>query len=1026
MAIVGTAFVRLRVIGDKLKSDISDATKRAVNDAAPDLRHSGEEAGGHVGEGVGDGVERNARRDIERVADDLGDALGRRMGEALGRSLRRRVGDAVRRGIRGGRTELDRAQNFLQPLSDKLEKFFGDRSKHFKGIFGKALVSGISLAIIALPSILAFLGAAIGAVAATAITALSTLGPVAAGAGLAAVAAFASVKIAIGLVGLALKTQTPALEAFQKKTQALKDTIGTNVQVGLLAELNPAVKTLQRAMPAFAGNLTRVGRSVGAVGNGLAKMVTEGSNIALVNTILDNTTNFVGEAGIGVSGLAQAFLILLGHLGPVTKFLSQLIGDFGTWAANAIAAAAASGQLDAWITKMFDSLRYFVGIMADFGVGIWNVFSAAHAASGGMLQNLHDNAAAFRDWTGDPANRERMIGFFERMRAISAQVLGVFKDLTGAAAHGLETTSVEKFTGAMDTLRTVGHSLADVFNQIKANAGGKLQELFNNFSNLLVSMASSGVIGTVASALSNLFAIISKLLNIPGVAQLLAFAAGILVIFKTISLLWTILGPIVEILWTLIEIVGGALVAAFGWIPVVIGLVVAALVWFFTQTEIGRKIIKAVWDAIVAAFQWAWGIIKSVIDWIVGAFQAAWDWIVGIAQGIWDAISTAFNQIYDVVSSVVQATMDVFMSVWNAIWGFIQPILQGIWNVISTIFNAIVSVVQTVMNILYQIWIRVWPLLALPVRILYGIIILIWDAIVAAITWAINLIWTVVSTVWNAIVGAISTAMNFIWGIITTVWNAVWGFIQPIIQAIWDFIKMVWDAISGAISGALSWIWGIITSVFGAVWGFISSVWGGISGFISGVWHSIVGAVSGALDKIWSVIKTVWDKITGFIRGAMDLIGGIIGDAWDFIAGVGDAVLDGIKAAVNFVIDIINTIIHGINWAIDLANHLPGADIPHIPDIPRLAKGGVVSPDGGGTLAMIAEAGKAERVEPLDANGLSARDRALIDRLAGSGGGQRGSTVIYIGTRELTELVDFVVEDREDRLADRITTGTKG
>jgi hypothetical protein len=37
-----------------------------------------------------------------------------------------------------------------------------------------------------------------------------------------------------------------------------------------------------------------------------------------------------------------------------------------------------------------------------------------------------------------------------------------------------------------------------------------------------------------------------------------------------------------------------------------------------------------------------------------------------------------------------------------------------------------------------------------------------------------------------------------------------------------------------------------------------------------------------------------------------------------------------------------------------------------------------------------------------------------------------GGVSVYIGTRELTELVDFVVEDREDRLADRITTGKKG
>ena len=44
-------------------------------------------------------------------------------------------------------------------------------------------------------------------------------------------------------------------------------------------------------------------------------------------------------------------------------------------------------------------------------------------------------------------------------------------------------------------------------------------------------------------------------------------------------------------------------------------------------------------------------------------------------------------------------------------------------------------------------------------------------------------------------------------------------------------------------------------------------------------------------------------------------------------------------------------------------------------------------PSRGGTLAQIAEAGRPERVEPLDANGLSKRDYAMIGALRGAGGG---------------------------------------
>lgn len=54
------------------------------------------------------------------------------------------------------------------------------------------------------------------------------------------------------------------------------------------------------------------------------------------------------------------------------------------------------------------------------------------------------------------------------------------------------------------------------------------------------------------------------------------------------------------------------------------------------------------------------------------------------------------------------------------------------------------------------------------------------------------------------------------------------------------------------------------------------------------------------------------------------------------------------------------------------------------------AKGGVIYPSRGGSIIRVAEAGKPERVEPLDSNGISRRDRAIIAELSGgmSGGVQ--------------------------------------
>jgi hypothetical protein len=141
----------------------------------------------------------------------------------------------------------------------------------------------------------------------------------------------------------------------------------------------------------------------------------------------------------------------------------------------------------------------------------------------------------------------------------------------------------------------------------------------------------------------------------------------------------------------------------------------------------------------------------------------------------------------------------------------------------------------------------------------------------------------------------------------------------------------------------------------------------------------IVTFVKGLPSRIASAAKGMWDGITGAFKSA------------------------------------INSIIRGWN---KIEFKVPGFKIGPIgykgftlglPDIPELAAGGVVPATPGGTLARIAEAGRPERVEPLDPSGLSARDRAIIDRLSGGPEKQPVTVNVYpsagMDERELAELV---------------------
>jgi len=94
-----------------------------------------------------------------------------------------------------------------------------------------------------------------------------------------------------------------------------------------------------------------------------------------------------------------------------------------------------------------------------------------------------------------------------------------------------------------------------------------------------------------------------------------------------------------------------------------------------------------------------------------------------------------------------------------------------------------------------------------------------------------------------------------------------------------------------------------------------------------------------------------------------------------------------------------------------------------------LAKGGTVRATPGGVMSMLAEGGKHERVEPLDSQGLSTRDRALIAEMAAKFGGTGGGNTVvrvYIGDRELSDLVRYEVDDSNQRLARSLAVGRRG
>ena len=275
---------------------------------------------------------------------------------------------------------------------------------------------------------------------------------------------------------------------------------------------------------------------------------------------------------------------------------------------------------------------------------------------------------------------------------------------------------------------------------------------------------------------------------------------------------------------------------------IAIAATVAGLVYFFTQTETGKKawasfvdFLKSAWDKIVKFFsgigQWFADIWNGAVDGAKGIWQGLVDWFSGIVQGIkdiWNRIKTFFTTLWTTVVTGIQTA-------WAGVKGFFTGLFNGVRNVVANVFSAIGGFAG-----------KAWELIKS-----------IWNTVISFYAGIFNGVRNVVANVFSAIGSFAGKA----WDAIKGVFSRVGSFFSRVFDGAKNIVSGVFDAFGNVASNAYN----SIKNVFNGIGGFFSDIFGGVKNTID----NVLGGVENTIKNIKGSIDWVSKKVGGMFKGSM-------------------------------------------------------------------------------------------------------------------------------------------------------------
>ncbi len=763
-----------------------------------------------------------------------------------------------------------------------------------------------------------------------------------------------------------------ALVALKPKFDALKEAVAS----GFLPKLRTQIETLMgKNFPTLEKGFKDIGVSLGIATEKVGNFVNSSKGMSNIESIFGTSSYVIEGFGEALAYSIEAFTDILRLAAPMTKDFVDFLVSKAKAFRDFIQTKEATGE----IQHFFDRAQILAG---KFGKIFGNIFKGIGKIIGANFEE-GSGGDMMLDWlitaTDKFANLDKTVGgadalnqYFKDAVTNSKAILGSIGALIRELMALGTMPEIKQF---WDTLATGAPAFANIFREgIKVSP--ILAQIVVDVTNIINAFADSTALQVFFTILQKVTGALSKLFNN-------------------------------ETVKTIIDATGAvaAVGLAFGFIMSKVGLLYKVMVGVFTRLTGASTAFARIWAGpiflaialIIGAFANLYKnneAFKTQVDGFISAFQ-------GLFSGISASAATLGPQLEKFFQVFSESLMPIFVLLMNTImdlFPYIQQLADIFFkDLLPVILDVAGILMQSLMPALSSILSAILPLIPIIINSLMPVVVLLAEAF----GMLMPQIATVVSLLVSALAPVITSLIGVITPVIQIVVELVSSFAQmliPIIMVVVEVLMVLMPIIAGIIA-VFADIATVIFSVVGPALSFVAQVFTFIARFITGVFVAAIRLLLPILSGIFSAI------------------------------GIGvKAMQDGFKWAMNqmigFAEGFVNFFVDGFNWIFSLLNKLK-IEIPEVlrplvggmksigfniqpmqkVRLPRLAEGGTVYPSAGGSIVNVAEAGRPERIEPLDENGLSRRDLALIQQLSGNGMQITVNAAPGMDERELAEAV---------------------